>query len=271
MNVCQGCFKTIYTLALQTALAEGIPYIVTGLSRGQFFETRLTPELFREDSVDLLAIERTVLEARRAYHGIDDAVSRCLDVSIFDNDRVFDKVGFIDFYRYCDVSLEEVYRFLGQKAPWIRPRDTGRSTNCLINDAGIYVHKRKEGYHNYALPYSWDVRMGHKTRDAALDELNDHLDVVRVHQMLDEIGYAEEMVQPGAAGQRLVAYYVSDSVIDETALREHLARYLPEAMLPSYFVAMQQLPLTGNGKVDREALPVPKIGRASGYGLSGAA
>ena len=27
-NVCQGCFKTIYTLALQTAMEEGIPYIM---------------------------------------------------------------------------------------------------------------------------------------------------------------------------------------------------------------------------------------------------
>ena len=91
------------------------------MSRGQFFETRLTPELFRED-VDLIAVERTVLEARKAYHAVDDAVSRCLDVSIFENDEVFERVGFIDFYRYCDVSLAEVYRFLSDKAPWIRPR-----------------------------------------------------------------------------------------------------------------------------------------------------
>ena len=40
-NVCQGCFKTIYTLALQRAREEGVAFIVTGLSRGQIFETRL--------------------------------------------------------------------------------------------------------------------------------------------------------------------------------------------------------------------------------------
>lgn len=34
-NVCQGCFKTIYTLALDVARAVGAPMIVTGLSRGQ--------------------------------------------------------------------------------------------------------------------------------------------------------------------------------------------------------------------------------------------
>jgi aryl carrier-like protein len=243
------------------ALEEGIPYIVTGLSRGQFFETRLTAELFRERDVDLIRIEDTILEARKAYHGIDDAVSRCLDVSMFEDENLFDKVGFIDFYRYCDVSLAEVYRYLGERAPWVRPRDTGRSTNCRINDAGIYVHKRKEGYHNYALPYSWDVRMGHKTRDAALDELDDRIDVIGVHRMLDEIGYDEEFFRQGVSGKRLVVYYTATRPIDEQALRSHVARYLPGATIPSFFVEIDAIPLTGNGKVDREALPAPRIGR----------
>jgi amino acid adenylation domain-containing protein len=260
-NVCQGCFKTIYTLAVNIALEEGVPYIVTGLSRGQFFETRLTSELFRGEDVDLIEVEDTILQARKAYHGIDDAVSRCLDVSALREDDVFHKVGFIDFYRYCDVSLDEVYRFLADKAPWIRPRDTGRSTNCLINDAGIYVHKRKEGYHNYALPYSWDVRMGHKTRDASIDELNDQIDVIRVHQMLDEIGYEEDAFKSGSDRRRLVVYYTAEGVIDEQSLRGHVARYLPTAVVPSFFVEIDEIPLTRNGKLDRAALPAPKVGR----------
>ena len=45
-NVCQGCYKTIYTIAVARARALGIPVIVTGLSRGQFFETRLVPHQF---------------------------------------------------------------------------------------------------------------------------------------------------------------------------------------------------------------------------------
>ena len=141
------------------------------------------------------------------------------------------------------------------------PANTGRSTNCLINDAGIYVHQRKEGYHNYALPYSWDVRMGHKTRDVALAELNDSLDVSRIHQMLDEIGYDEEIVQPGAVSRRLVAYYSSKAAVEEGRLREHLSRHLPETMVPAHLVAMQALPPTDNGKIDRAALPVPVRGR----------
>ena len=57
-NVCQGCFKTIYTLSMQLAREKGIPFIVTGLSRGQFFETRLTEELFTDPAFDATASTR---------------------------------------------------------------------------------------------------------------------------------------------------------------------------------------------------------------------
>ena len=163
-NVCNGCFKTIYTLSTQIALEKQIPFIVTGLSRGQFFETRLTEELFQNE-VSTTDIDNTILEARKLYHRESDAVKRLLDVSAFEDDAVFEKVQYIDFYRYSDVSLEDLLVYLKDKIGWVRPSDTGRSTNCLINQVGIFVHKKEEGYSNYAFPYSWDVRLGHKTRE----------------------------------------------------------------------------------------------------------
>ena len=64
-----------------------------------------------------------------------------LDVSMFRDERIFDEIQFIDYFRYTDVELDELYDFLSTRVPWVRPRDTGRSTNCLINEAGIYVHQ----------------------------------------------------------------------------------------------------------------------------------
>ena len=258
-NVCNGCFKTIYTLATNFARERGIGYIVTGLSRGQFFETRLTEEVFKRDDYDPTRLDALVTEARKEYHRREDAVSRYLDVDVFRNDSVFEEVKFIDFYRYWSVPLEDMLEFLTTQAGWNRPADTGRSTNCLINDVGIYLHKKQRGYHNYALPYSWDVRLGQKTREEAIDELNDELDVPRIKEIMTQIGY----IEPAAAEDgiaRLVAYYVSPKDVPVSDLRSYLAEELPDSMMPTHFVRLERMPLTINGKIDRAALPEPTAG-----------
>lgn len=52
----------------------------------------------------------------------------------------------------------------------------------------------------------------------------------------------------------LVAYYVSDNEIDKKEIRSYLITKLPEYMIPSFLVALEHLPLTANGKIDRNAL-----------------
>jgi len=250
-NVCNGCFKTIYTLSTKVAFEKNIPFIVTGLSRGQFFETRLTEELFWKDDVE--KIDKTILEARKAYHRVDDAAKRFLDTSIFSEDSIFEKVRFIDFYRYFDVEYEEMMNYLDNHLPWIRPIDTGRSTNCLINQVGIYVHKKKEGYSNYAFPYSWDVRIGHKKRDVSLAEINEEIDERQVHKIMREIGYQHI---PGEAldEKSLVGFYESSKEIPRIDLVNFLSKTVPFYMIPSHFERLDSMPLTENGKIDQNAL-----------------
>ncbi len=55
----------------------------------------------------------------------------------------------------------------------------------------------------------------------------------------------------------LVAYYVSQNPVDEALLRNHLAKRLPDYMVPSAFISLGTLPLTISGKLDRAALPKP--------------
>ncbi|MFF1903596.1 amino acid adenylation domain-containing protein [Kitasatospora sp. NPDC058218] len=75
--------------------------------------------------------------------------------------------------------------------------------------------------------------------------------------------------RPG--GGRLVAYVVprAGAAVDVDALREHLAATLPEHMVPSVIVPVEDLPLSPSGKLDRRALPAPPSaapsdGRAAG-------
>ncbi|WP_281278518.1 non-ribosomal peptide synthetase [Streptomyces tateyamensis] len=77
-----------------------------------------------------------------------------------------------------------------------------------------------------------------------------------------------ETVSPGEDGpgdRRLVGYYVpGEQPASAEELRAHLAHSLPEYMVPAALVALDAIPLTGNGKTDKRALPAPSVERSAG-------
>jgi amino acid adenylation domain-containing protein len=62
----------------------------------------------------------------------------------------------------------------------------------------------------------------------------------------------------------LCAYIVSKTKYEPGYLRNCLSGKLPDYMIPSYFVQVDEIPVTVNGKVDIKALPSPGSGRAAG-------
>ncbi|MBR7671820.1 amino acid adenylation domain-containing protein [Streptomyces daliensis] len=82
-----------------------------------------------------------------------------------------------------------------------------------------------------------------------------------------DVGQAAVVVREERPGdRRLIGYVVPEAQeIDQQQLREHVAKTLPDYMVPSAVMVLEALPLTANGKLDRTALPVPDLGeRVSG-------
>ena len=91
---------------------------------------------------------------------------------------------------------------------------------------------------------------GHRVEPAEIEAaLSEHRDVRR----------AVVVARPGPDGEsRLTAYVVGGGPAPEgRELRRFLQRRLPDYMLPAAWVALESLPLTPSGKVDRTALPEP--------------
>ncbi|WP_025028876.1 non-ribosomal peptide synthetase, partial [Caldalkalibacillus mannanilyticus] len=81
------------------------------------------------------------------------------------------------------------------------------------------------------------------------------------HRISQINGMKESIViakQNEKGSTNLCAYYVATEEWEGSFLRQMLAKELPNYMIPSYFVQLEQMPLTPNGKIDRKALPEPE-------------
>lgn len=76
-----------------------------------------------------------------------------------------------------------------------------------------------------------------------------------------DVAQAAARIWGGGSDASLVVYLVARAAksLSSEALLTHLRRRLPEYMMPARFIALDALPLTANGKIDRRALPEPGI------------
>ncbi|WP_214410524.1 condensation domain-containing protein [Sphaerisporangium fuscum] len=246
-SVCNGCFRSLLDLSTELAHERGIPTIVTGLSRGQIIDERLS-WFYQQGVFDPAEIEPKLAIGRKIYHQTGSDIDTA----------AVDAVEVVDYFRYSDVTKTGIREFLQRRSSfWSQPQDTGFcSSNCMINDVGVYVHNQERGYHNYEAPTRWEVRVGHLTVPEADEELRTPVDIPRVKRMLAKIGYADP-ADRDRLGSRLVAYYVARRPIDPDELRASVARAVPDILLPEQWVPVEEIPRSA-GLVVREALAAPR-------------
>ena len=105
-------------------------------------------------------------------------------------------------------------------------------------------------------------RMDHQVKIRGLRiELEEIEAVLRRHPSIRESAVVVHEDTPG--DQRLVAYFVPTETPGPAGVevRDAVAQQLPAYMVPAAFVALDALPLTSNGKVNRRALPAPDWSR----------
>ncbi|MFD2673094.1 amino acid adenylation domain-containing protein, partial [Marinicrinis sediminis] len=81
------------------------------------------------------------------------------------------------------------------------------------------------------------------------------------HELLQHEAVSETVVtavEDATGSKALCAYVVSSREVTAGELKEHLLQELPDYMVPAYFVRLERMPLTANGKADRKALPKPE-------------
>jgi len=173
----------------------------------------------------------------------------------------------------------------------LRPTPIGAPGELHIGGAGLargYINRADATAERFIpSPFSNDGERLYKTGDLAryladgrIEFLGRSDNQVKIHGYRIELAEIEIALRNHAqvtesvviarednhGDRRLVAYVVAHESEKPSAgdLRAFLNLRLPEYMTPSTFVFLDRLPLTLNGKVDRQALPPPDASRADG-------
>ncbi|KGJ97526.1 non-ribosomal peptide synthetase [Colwellia psychrerythraea] len=85
-------------------------------------------------------------------------------------------------------------------------------------------------------------------------------------QLMTQVNVKEAVVlaKESSTGPRLVAYVGGDD-ISALTLKQALSQHLPDYMVPSVITVLTQLPVTTNGKIDRQNLPEPQWNSSNNY------
>lgn len=87
------------------------------------------------------------------------------------------------------------------------------------------------------------------------------IELAEIEQVLEKSDLIQQAIVTGNeddnGNKRLVAYIIPKGDFDKEHISGYLKSKLPEYMVPSLFIKMDEMPLTENGKIDRKRLPKP--------------
>ncbi len=258
-SVCRGCFLTGSAIAGTYALENDIPVVVNcTFSRGQIIDNKLFMFL-KQGIIDIGELEKQTANFSRSAPDMEKSIFDLIDMENVSNKKVYDDVKFLDFYRYSDVTNQDMIEYLNNRDPyWKRRRNYAvYSTNCPIKQIGDYAHLQDRDFHFYGAATSWEKRLGHLGLQDIKVDLKCNVTPKGFRNFADRIDYKKSSTQD-IGGKYLCAYFTSKNPPSVSQLREFLEERLPDYMVPAHFVKLDNVPLTPSGKIDKKRLPEPK-------------
>ncbi|WPV63819.1 non-ribosomal peptide synthetase [Chitinophaga sp. LS1] len=143
------------------------------------------------------------------------------------------------YYNRDDLNQEK-FRNIVLNGKTIRVYHTG-DNGYLMGNGTVFLDGRKDG----------QVKIhGHR------------VELEEIKRALQQQGITDiflKLIPSRSFGEELVCYYLSPTEIDSQLWRKKLSETLPDYMLPVFFVRINTLPVTANGKVDYTAFPDPYL------------
>lgn len=151
-----------------------------------------------------------------------------------------------------EIAIQPPFRPLGY---WRDPEATAAS--FIEQDGTAYY---RTGDLGRQLPDGRIEFLGRRDRQVKINGVRLELaEIDRALASFPGIDQAVAVAHKRADGEpALAGYYTETAPVDVAQLRSHLAEYLPAAMIPAYFVRLDEFPLNLNGKIDVQALPKPE-------------
>jgi len=183
-SICSSCINLINAHVLQRALELGAQLVAGGYLGGQLPRDACTMTVRPDTKMRAAMVDRYERvfgsEARRYFSVIPRAGAEGHDIHVINP--------------MLGLCLTE-QQIMDALAPlgWRRPADAGlTSTNCRLNDLGVYIHQRRHGFHPYALEIAEQLRYGLLTREQAAAKLDTIPTREQVAGLAQRIGLADD-------------------------------------------------------------------------------
>lgn len=130
------------------------------------------------------------------------------------------------------------------------PNPLSNNPNDIVYRTGDYGRLLEDGNFEFVSRKDHQV----KVRGVRI-ELTEIENLLRAHRSVADVAVVDR--EDAMGNKYLCAYVVLNRKVEPGEIKQHLAKSLPDFMMPSAIMELDALPHTPNGKVDRQALPAP--------------